>query len=265
MRIVSLVPSHTETLFQIGLGKHVVGCTQFCTHPLKETKLIPKVGGTKDAQFEKIAELNPSHIVCCTEENSASLIARLKNEITFKTCETHTKNVFEVEHLYAQFQNFFEVNTKKFANDVKNALEKISALQKNKPQPIFLFWYFIWKNPWMLAGNKTYISSLLELFGWKNAIETSEELAKRYPSVPNLEELKKKQLQHGRQLALFSSEPYPFRNRHISEFQSEICDAQIVCRKIDGRLLSWYGASTVSALEYLWKFSQQVEKNELQI
>lgn len=256
-RIISLVPSLTETLCHFGLIDCIVGCTSFCVEPKSLRTKVPSVGGTKDARIEDIKALKPTHIIVNLEENTESLIAELRKLQTTDGCvliETFIKipedNFTLVQTLGENFS--FSEQAQAW---VSAQISELSQL-KNNIQTLnsFRFAYFIWMNPWMVAGDKTYISSVLELIGGINAIPTRELLSERYPAIDALDE----RLALA-DILLFSSEPFPFKNRHIDEFrrQSKILRPLI---KVDGQALSWYGSRFAETLKYLGRLHAQIQE-----
>lgn len=247
-RIVSLVPSLTETLCGFGLEEQLVGCTSFCCEPKSLRTRVPSVGGTKDASFEKIVALQPTHIVVNTEENTADLISKLREFCTSSGCQLvetfldrPNDNLQLIKSLSETFA--FTDQATAWCDLVEQRLQ--TMIQKQKHSRRFNFVYFIWMNPWMVAGDKTYISRCLELIGGQNSIQTGVEPEKRYPVLDlndpclNVEPI-----------CLFSSEPFPFRNRHIEIFNQSV-HKPIRALKVNGQELSWYGIRFKSTLDYL--------------
>lgn len=235
-RIVSLVPSQTELLFDLGLGERVVGVTKYCIHPKKEVRRKAKVGGTKDFDLKKIAALQPDLIIGNKEENEEKGIKALK-EAGFSVWMSDiytlsdalgmisgigriTDTVQEAENLRVNLQTSFEALKEEITTKPKSAL------------------YLIWREPWMAAGPKTFIHEMLPYAGFKNAVKAS-----RYP-VLSEEELKTLQPEE----VLLSSEPYPFKEKHIQELQEIFPAAKI--RLVDGEMFSWYGSRLQLSLHY---------------
>lgn len=249
-RIVSLVPSLTETICDLGLQKNLVGCTNFCISPKGLHKTAQIVGGTKDASIEKIISLKPTHILVNTEENLSSTIESLKKNIPHSTIfETFPKTphqslvmVKQIAHLFAQESKFetWEKETQQILSSLKTFNIKKSYV------------YFIWRDPWMVAGNQTYISEMLSLIGLTNQVLTSELPHERYPTIKPTDP-KVTQSDY----FLFSSEPFPFKKRHAEEFiKHSSCNAKSFF--IDGQMLSWYGTRTQKALHYLKEMAHSI-------
>lgn len=236
-RIISLVPSETELLVDLGLEEYIVGVTKFCVHPnhLRKNKEI--VGGTKNISLEKIKALKPNIILCNKEENTKDIVFTLEKE--YEVHVSDVKNITNVFHLIEQYQNLFNCKEKasKITTNIKSELEGFQKFIKNKPKVSVL--YFIWKNPWMLAGKDTFINSLLTINNFTNLRNTQE----RYPTITS-EDIK----QTTAQLILLSSEPFPFSDKHISEIKKLNNSPKVIL--VDGEYFSWYGSRLQAAFTY---------------
>ena len=238
-RIVSLVPSITELVCELGLAGELVGRTGFCVHPEDVLKAIPKVGGTKSVNLKKIRALAPSHVIVNVDENTretaAALaefvpnviithpLAPLDNLTLYRQIGAAFGKEREAEELCAEFSSVFEVTSRKI-------FEKKNVL------------YLIWKDPWMTVSRDTYISRTLAVFGLQTLPEFAEA---RYPKLndPDLA---------GTELVLLSTEPYRFREIHCKEI-SERTGKPVYL--IDGEMTSWYGSRAIRGLRYLSDFS----------
>ncbi|MEP6260266.1 MAG: helical backbone metal receptor [Gillisia sp.] len=246
LRIVSLVPSQTELLVDLGLEENLVGITKFCVHPrhLLITKTI--VGGTKEVKFERIKELQPDIILCNKEENTREMVQELE-----KIAPVHVSDVIKIQDalelivMYGVLFNKIETA----ASLVNNIQQKISDFRRSPPQKLKVA-YFIWRKPWMVAGSNTFINSLLELNGWENAFSDREE---RY-SVIDLEELNPA----GVDLVLLSSEPFPFKEKHKKEIEERFLGP---IAYTDGEYFSWYGSRLLGAIEYFKQFQKQLSSS----
>lgn len=237
-RIVCLVPSLTELLVDLGLKDAIVGLTKFCIHPadLKQTKII--VGGTKSIHAQKIKALEPDIILCNKEENSKEIV-----EICSKIAPTHVSDIFTIDDnlaLIKQYGKLFAVEDKalEICVDINLKLTEFTQFIKNKARKKVV--YFIWKDPWMAAGNTTFIHHLLQLNKFDNIYQNKE----RYPEV-NLEEMK---LNNQLDLILLSSEPYPFHKGHIVEIENFTSKAKAIL--VDGEMFSWTGSRLLKAFDY---------------
>lgn len=241
-RIISLVPSQTELLVTLGLEEHIVGITKFCVHPahLRKSKVV--VGGTKKVHFDKIRELNPEIILCNKEENTLEMVLELE-----KIAPVHVSEIIDIEdalQLIEMYGKLFDRTQE--ANHLNLKLRKKKSEFENEipglPKKVA---YFIWRDPWMVAGGDTFINSLLKLNGWENVFENNPG---RYPEIKP-EELRSLEPD----LILLSSEPYPFQEKHVEEMR-QICPAHI--ELVDGEYFSWYGSRLIPAFDYFKKFQK---------
>lgn len=257
-RIVSLVPSLTETLCYFGKQQLIVGCTSFCSEPKSLRKNVPSVGGTKDASVEKIIHLRPSHVIVNREENTESVITRLrelKSTHQFELIETFLEFPADNFSLIESLAQTFEF-TQQAQVWCKAQTTNLSQLQrKMASKKTFSFAYFIWMNPWMAVGDQTYISRCLELIGGENALKTGAHLDERYPVVTPSD----KRILASKWL-LFSSEPFPFKLRHIEKFLDQSGEKKSFL-KVDGQALSWYGSRFELTLKELETLRAKVEED----
>ncbi len=237
-RIVSLVPSQTELLFELGLEVQIVGITKFCVHPFhfKSTKKI--VGGTKQVHCEKIAELHPDIIICNKEENTLEMVVELR-----KICAVWVTDIRTIEDNFQMITDFgllFNCRTEaqKWNDKLQFALTDFKTFIKDRP--IQKAAYFIWKNPFMVAGSDNYINEVLKLNHFQNIYENRG----RYPEI----EIKKIRLEGDPDIVLLSSEPYPFKEEDAFEIGRFTHHAKTVF--VDGEMFSWYGSRLLKALSY---------------
>lgn len=236
-RIISLVPSQTELLIDLGLEENIVGITKFCTHPehLVRTKTI--VGGTKNIKIDRIKNLQPDIILCNKEENTKEIVEACQ-QIAF----THVSDIFTLTdslELISLYGSFFEkqVEAKKMINKLESKIIDFKKFIENKKSRKVA--YFIWRNPWMVAASNTFINHLLELNKFDNVYAN----AKRYPEVNIKDILKKKP-----ELILLSSEPFPFKEKHITEIKEHTSNSTPIL--VDGEYFSWYGSRLLKAFDY---------------
>lgn len=233
-RIVSLVPSQTELLFDLGLGNQVVGVTKFCIHPAAARQTASVIGGTKDFKFEKIEALKPDLIIGNKEENYKEGIEQLA--VRFPVWISDISNLDDALQMMRQIGQL--TGTQQLAEGLAaDIFKSFAALNWTKPTQTAA--YFIWRKPFMVAAAGTFIDDMLGRAGFNNAFENLE----RYP------EITAEQLAFAAPQRIFlSSEPYPFKEQNVAEMR-EICPlAQI--EVIDGELFSWYG----SRLRYSAKY-----------
>lgn len=235
-RIISLVPSQTELLVDLGLEDYLIGITKFCAHPkhLKKEKTV--VGGTKNIHIDKIKELNPDIIICNKEENTQEIVAQCKNIAT-----VYVSDILTVEdnlEFILDMGNIFNVSPKS-ENLVNEITQKQIDFKKFIANlPLKKVAYFIWKDPWMVAGNNNFINELLKLNRFENVFQNLD----RYPEI-DISSLQSRNLD----LVLLSSEPFPFKEKHIKELQ-QYTSAKIIL--VDGEYFSWYGSRLTKSFEY---------------
>jgi ABC-type Fe3+-hydroxamate transport system substrate-binding protein len=239
-RIVSLVPSITELLCDLGLAEQIVGRTGFCIHPREIVRRIPKVGGTKSVNIEKVRALEPTHVIVNVDENekpTADAIARFVPNLVV----THPLAPLDNLALYRQMGTAFgkESEAEELCTRFQAEYDEVAAhryVQRN-------VLYLIWKNPWMTVSRETYISRTLALFGLQtlpaNASERYPKLTPDEPWLAGIEEV------------LLSSEPYAFREKHAREVSQRFGKP---ARLIDGEMTSWYGSRAIRGLTYLADF-----------
>jgi len=232
MRIISLVPSITEALFDLGLTTdEIVGRTKFCIHPKDVVDTVEIIGGTKNLNIEKIKSLKPDLIIANKEENVKEQVEELKND--FKVLVTNIETLEDNYYLIKQLGHIFNKEEKaQFFN-----LKTYEAFDIQKSEKRLKVAYLIWKNPYMTIGGDTFISRILEELGFENLFKNQ----KRYPEI-QLEDLKEADL------IFLSSEPFPFKEKHIDEIQ-EVCQSQKI-RIVDGEAFSWYGTHLAKCGEY---------------
>ncbi len=221
-RVVSLVPSHTETL--IDLGIQVVGRTKFCIHPKDKVPDITVVGGTKNPNIEKILALKPDLIIANKEENNQADVLKLELQ-----CAVYTSDIQTVEGSLTFIQNIGKlcnktVEAKNMVIDLQETLEIVAASPLNSL-------YLIWRDPWMTIGGDTYIDNMMKKLGFRNLFHHTY----RYPEISS------ESMRNLRpDIVLLSSEPYPFKEEHIQEIKKLLPQAE--CVLVDGEIFSWYGS-----------------------
>lgn len=240
-RIVSLVPSQTELLFDLGLKDEVAGITKFCIHPREWFHTKSKVGGTKQLHLNAIRQLQPDLILANREENVKEQVELLAQE--------YPVWISDIATLQDAFRMMLEVGkivnrhaeAEKLVAQIKTGFQQLPATY-NKIRTAC----FIWRKPYMTAGGDTFIHQMMELAGFENIFASHA----RYPAV-TLSDLKR----YNCQLLLLSSEPFPFSQKHIAEIQPELPGTRI--ELVDGEMFSWYGSRMKHAAAY---FSELREK-----
>lgn len=236
-RIVSLVPSQTELLIDLGLEEAIVGITKFCVHPnhLRSSKTV--VGGTKQVKLEKIKNLQPDIILCNKEENSKAIIKELEG-----VAPIHISDIYNIDdcfELIKMYGDIFKVE------DV--ALSIIGSIQKERSQfqnklnnsKKVKVAYFVWKQPWMVAASNTFINCMIKEAGFFNIFDN--EL--RYPEI----DLSHPKLKIAEEI-LLSSEPFPFKQKHVQELMRYFPKKSV--KIIDGEMFSWYGSRLERSYTY---------------
>ena len=238
-RIISLVPSQTELLYDLGLREEVVGITKFCIHPEEWFRSKTRVGGTKKYDLEKIKALKPDLIIGNKEENDQEQIEELMKHYT-----VWMSDIYSLQDAYDMITRVgVLVGKSKEAIHLKLEVEAkfnsffIECEALKVPTKTA---YFIWNDPYMTAGHDTFINEMLKLCGFENVFLHK---SSRYPEVNN-EEI----LEANPDLILLSSEPYPFKEKHVEQFQALLPSAQI--RIVDGEMFSWYGSRLLRSSEY---------------
>lgn len=237
-RIVSLVPSQTELLVSLGLLECIVGVTKFCVHPkgMRTKKVV--VGGTKKVDYTKIKKLNPDIILCNKEENTKEIVEHLQKEYP-----VHVTDISTIHDALEMIKQYGDIFDKKIEADMlisrieseKKSLEDYIRTKRQKRVA-----YFIWKDPWMVAGKDTFVDHMLRMSGFVNVFGDK----KRYPeiSIDDLNSIK------DLDVIMLSSEPYPFLEKHIKEIKNSNTKANVVL--VDGEYFSWYGSRLAEAFSY---------------
>ncbi|MDB5822856.1 MAG: ABC-type Fe3+-hydroxamate transport system, substrate-binding protein [Herminiimonas sp.] len=277
-RIVSLVPSLTELLCDLGLAGALVGRTGFCVHPAGLVAAIQKVGGTKSVNIEKIRKLAPTHLVVNIDENEKPIVEALAAFIPH-VIVTHPKSPLDNPGLYRLLGGIFaaEDRAEALCGDFDAALAALTALTALTKAPVSrstattapkrgtsasaanagldpgtnsasaaskkTVLYCIWKDPWMTISGDTYIARMLELIGWRHTTLPEQQTGTRYPTF-----------QWSANLVadvdeiLLSSEPYSFTEEHVDALEQQVGKP---VRLVDGEMLSWYGSRAIAGLRYL--------------
>lgn len=241
-RIVSLVPSQTELLSDLGLDTEVIGITKFCVHPKEWKKQKVIVGGTKQVHYDKVKQLNPDLIIANKEENT--------QEIVQNCSEIAPVYVTEVENIHEAFRAIQDIGD--LVNKKTQAEQLCAKIQQDFEQHKEIFsgsiLYFIWREPYMAAGTGTFINALLSHFGWNNLACSLES---RYPTLTEL------QIQELNPEYIFlPSEPYPFKEKHVQELQLIVPNTKILL--VDGEMFSWYGSHMQYTCAYVTNLFSQL-------
>ena len=238
-RIVSLVPSITELLCDLGLEKWIVGRTGFCIHPAPIVTRIPKIGGTKDVNIDKIRTLAPTHLIVNIDENEKPTVQALAQFIPHVVV-THPLAPRDNLALYALLGGLFRAEEK--AAVLATAFERdyASLAEHGARRPLSVL-YCIWQDPWMTISRDTYIARMLAVIGWQQWQPAAP--VTRYPVF-----------EWGSALAdeidvvLLSTEPYRFTQTHADALERQLGKP---VHLVDGEMLSWYGSRAIAGLGYL--------------
>lgn len=240
-KIISLVPSQTELLFDLGLDRELAGITKFCVHPSQKVQTKTKIGGTKKFNFDRIAQLAPDLIIGNKEENYREGIEKLKNRYPVwmsdvKTMEDNRAMIIALGEL---------TNRSKQASALAKSIDE--SLQAFDPVTHRRALYLIWKKPYMAAGGDTYINETLKLCGFENVLQHQT----RYPEL-NTEQIKAL----SPDVILLSSEPFPFKPLHLPELKSICPEANTLL--VDGEMFSWFGSRLLKAIPYFKKLETEL-------
>jgi ABC-type Fe3+-hydroxamate transport system substrate-binding protein len=239
-RVVCLIPSITETLFDLGLGHLVAGVSKFCIHPSKEVQSKTKVGGQKDPDLEKITALDPDLVFLNQEENKPEHIETLSSK--FPTWITYPKTFEDAAALIDDIALVFDVKEKaeSYVKTIRHAVDNGSLHSQRKIKTLYL----IWRNPWMTINGDTFIHNAMELYGLENVFAGRNE---RYFAI-TVDEIKSADPE----LIVLPDEPYKFKEKHKADF-SDIPVKAVENKNIllaDGTYFCWYGTRTARAPEY---------------
>ncbi|EDP71670.1 ABC-type Fe3+-siderophore transport system [Flavobacteriales bacterium ALC-1] len=236
-RIISLVPSQTELLVDLGLETSIVGVTKFCIHPKHLLKSKTVVGGTKQVHVDKIKALQPDIILCNKEENTKDIIESLNGVASIHISDIY--NLQDCFELIAMYGEIFDIETKAsgLIANIKREREAFQ-LQFQKKRKLKVV-YFIWKNPWMVAASDNFIDVMINEAGFVNAFQDE----KRYPEI----DLTNSKFNEA-DLIFLSSEPFPFKGDHILELESQFPNK--IIKIVDGELFSWYGSRLLKSYAY---------------
>jgi ABC-type Fe3+-hydroxamate transport system substrate-binding protein len=234
-RIISLVPSQTELLYDLGLRDEVIGITKFCIHPDEWFRRKQRVGGTKNLKIDLIKSLNPDLILANKEENLKEEIEILQNDFNVYVSDISTINealqmIEDIGKLVHCQQKSIEI-----VNGIKAEMMTQSRFEKKDKIDAL---YLIWQNPYMVAGNDTFIHDMMLEAGFNNLVKQN-----RYPMM-TLEEIKS----INPTVIMLSSEPFPFADKHIIEWQMQLPNTKIIL--VDGELFSWYGSRMLKSFQY---------------
>lgn len=233
-RIISIVPSQTELLFDLGLDEKIIGVTNFCTHPVEKVRSVTKIGGTKKLNADLIKKLNPDLIIANKEENDRTQIEELMNHFPVW--------ISDINDLQGAIDMINSIGEMLDCEIQAQTLSSSISDQFNQLKPVITplrVAYLIWRKPYMVAGNDTFINTILQQCGLTNAFNLG-----RYPAIDN-----EMLINASPDVVFLSSEPYPFSEKYITEFKTILPDTKIIL--VDGEMFSWYGSRLLLAPKYL--------------
>lgn len=243
LRVISVVPSQSEFLWDIGLRKELIGITKFCIHPEQLFKSVERVGGTKQLDIERIRALKPDLIIANKEENDQMQIELLQKEFPVWLSDIYTiEDACEMMRSLGVIFNKSE-KADKLIKDIDVSLARIKNLFQS--QRVL---YFIWNNPYMVAASSTFVDHILDHLGLQN-------VAKHFSRYPVLDE--KTLIELNPEYCFLSSEPFPFKKKHVNELLQILPNAKIIF--VDGELFSWYGSRLLHLEAYVNKLKIEIK------
>lgn len=241
MRIVSLCPSLTELVFDLGRGEGLVGITRYCVHPIEGVAAVEQVGGAKDPDLARIVALAPDVVLMNDEENrredfESLAAAGLRCVSSLPRDPAGTAAM--VRQIGAELGRAGPAE--EIARDIEARAERVRRAAEGLP--VVRWAYLVWRKPWMTVNGDTFAHSLLTLPGGRNVFA---ELPKRYPKIQPAD-----LSGADPDLVLLGTEPFPFAARHVAEL-AELAGLPLERFLIaDGEYLSWHGSRTPDGIDY---------------
>jgi ABC-type Fe3+-hydroxamate transport system substrate-binding protein len=241
-RIISLVPSQTELLYDLGLVQETIGITRFCIHPETWFHSKKRIGGTKDLHLDKIKALQPDLVIANKEENILAQVEQIR-----QFCLVWTS---DISNLSSALDMIREVS--RITNRTEAGLSLVQEIEYRFSDLLTISVpesavYLIWKDPYMTVGGDTFINNMMRICGLRNAFEQSS----RYPqtTISEIARLNPRFL-------LLSSEPYPFKDNHVNELTRQLPGIKIILA--DGEMFSWYGSRLLHSAAYFNELRKQL-------
>ena len=243
-KIISLVPSITELLFDLSLDKEIVACTSFCVHPKEKVKNLVKVGGPKDFNLDKIRDIKPDLIIAVKEENNKDLVLEISKEFPLVVFD-----IVDVESAIKSIKSIGKIVGKEkeatlVLHDIDKEKENINSISRQLETALYL----IWNKPMMSINAGTFISEMMHFSGFKNIFSESRAA---YPRVSK-QEIDKYEPKY----ILLSSEPFSFTEKHRKVYQEQFPYAKVVL--VDGEMFSWYGSRMIKAFRYFGNLRKSI-------
>ncbi len=244
-KIISLCPSITETLFDLGLENEIAGLTSFCIHPYDKVSRVIKVGGPKKVDLQLIHSLAPDLIIASKEENSKDDVMYLRK--SFSVCTFDVKSVSDAIKMIKSI-GILTGKSKEASGNVSKIQIQLAKATKIHTDAKAL--YLIWKDPWMAAGNDTFISDMMQSNGIINSVSASRAA---YPVIHNGNNINTDYI-------LLSSEPFPFSKKHFEEVKKRFGRKKILL--VDGEMFSWYGTRIIKAFPYIKEIAEKIKAGQ---
>ena len=238
-KIISLVPSITELIADIGCHNRIVGCTKFCIHPkdLKEKTTI--IGGTKNIRMKSIYQLNPDLIIANKEENNQKDIEQLMEHYP-----VWISQVASLEDSYDMINQLGHILGR--VDSARSIIKLHQNLFNKRIDEVKSVAYLIWQDPMMTIGSDTFIHDVLRKSGYHNVFDG----AVRYPEI-SIAMIKEK----NPKVIFLSSEPFPFKEQHLNWWKEQMPNSQVIL--VDGEFFSWYGSRITHKQTYLSKLRSE--------
>lgn len=252
-RIISLVPSQTELLFDLGLEEEVIGITKFCIHPAHWFKSKQRIGGTKQLNIPLIQSLQPDLVIANKEENIKEQVEAIE-----QFCPVYCSDISTLADSFVMIDQIGKLtNTSSKANWLIESIQTEFSTLAATAKPVIKAAYLIWQNPYMTIGADTFINDMLNLAGFENVFATKN----RYPEI-SIEEL----TAAGAEVILLSSEPFPFKEKQVMEMKTWWAEKglqpQPQIKIVDGEMFSWYGSRLLQSANYFRKLRESLFLND---
>jgi len=235
-RIISLVPSVTELLFDLGLSEHIVGRTSYCIYPEHKIINVASVGGPKDFDLKKLRALKPDLIITVKEENDKELVLE-----AMQICPVLVYDIVDIASALNMIREIgLLTDTQKRASSILNQIQLKKERLEKRNQEYKTACYLIWNVPMMTVNQQTFISEMMRLAGFDNAFSNKTE---HYPVLLE-EDISLSEIEY----ILLSSEPFKFTEKHRKSYQNRFPRSKVIL--VDGEMFSWYGSRMLKALDY---------------
>lgn len=239
--MVSLCPSITETLVEIGALPLLCAATRYCTRPKGVLRGLPRIGGTKDPDVARILALEPDLVFANEEENRLEDVRALQTA-GIQVNVTFPRKVAQVAGDVRRWGELLAGEHEAQAQRLASRIEReLSNLELEPPPVSFRYACWIWRDPWMTVSDDTYVADLLRLAGGVNVYGAEPS---RYPtSTPG------EAMARGARVHFFPSEPYPFRREKHDAMMRELFGSKSRRFFVEGDDYCWHGARTLAGLE----------------